>query len=135
MSTELKLTAGNATEQRVLDYLLQNASEALAEKINAGKKTLAGAIRHATEEARTMAAGSGCVCVDDDAVFSWIIHYFEEDEIKEKAKPAVRLPNGGPDAAHRNRNAPKKAKTEKPVEPVNPDPQLSLFDSIMGAGK
>jgi hypothetical protein len=33
----IKLTSNNATETRVLEYLQENASEVLAEKINAAK--------------------------------------------------------------------------------------------------
>lgn len=114
MVSLLKLTAGNQTEQRILDYLSDNASEALREKINAGKKTLAGAVRYATAEARKMADGGQCVCVDDATVFGWIVHFFEEDEVKEpkteKPKAAVRTPAGV--------KKPVKAKPEKPQGPI-----------------
>jgi hypothetical protein len=92
---ELKLTAKNATEQRVLKYLQDNASEALAEKINAGFKSISGALDYAKNRAKELAHGGGCVCVEDDTVFGWIIHYFEEGEIKEKEKkPAFTAPSG-----------------------------------------
>jgi hypothetical protein len=91
---KLKLKAENQTEQRILDYLNQNASDVLVEKINAGTKTLAGAVRYATAEAKKLGTHDGCVCVDDATVFGWIIHFFEEDEITEpkKEKAAVKLP-------------------------------------------
>lgn len=95
MSIEIKLTAKGATENKVLKYLTDNASETLAEKINAGDKTIAGALDHAKGEARKLSQGDGCVAVEDETVYGWIIHYFEESEIKEKAKkPAVTLPSG-----------------------------------------
>jgi hypothetical protein len=91
----ITLTAKNPTEQRVLDYLTANASEVLAEKINAGKKTIAGALDYAKEEARKTDDDKSCICVDDATVFGWIIHYFEEDHIEEKAKKtAAKLPAG-----------------------------------------
>lgn len=37
---KLNLQAGNAYETAVLKYLEENASDALVEKINSGKKTL-----------------------------------------------------------------------------------------------
>ncbi len=92
----LKLRAENPTEQRILEYLNQNASDVLAEKINAGTKTLAGAVRYATAEAKKLGTHDGCVCVDDATVFGWIIHFFEEDEIAEpKANKTAecRTPN------------------------------------------
>lgn len=116
MSLELvkrvKLAAGNSTEDRVLAYLEENASEVLAEKINAGKKTLAGAVRYATAEARKLADGGGCVCVDDDTVFGWIIHFFEEDEIAEPKK-------GSPMKGARTAGKAKPTKNEKP-KPAGP---------------
>ncbi len=87
MSIELKLKAENNTEERVLKYLQENASAMLAEKINAGTKTLAGAMEYAKEQARNMANGAGSICIDDETVFGWIIHFFEEDDIKEGSKP------------------------------------------------
>ena len=95
MSSEIKLIAANPTEQRVLDYLTANASEVLAEKINAGPKTIYGALEYAKGEAKKLDHEDGCVCVDDATVFGWIIHYFEEAHITEKTKaPAVKLPGG-----------------------------------------
>lgn len=138
----IKLPAGNPTEQRILDYLNENASEVLAAKINAGKKTLAGAVKYATDEARKMANGSGCVCVDDATVFGWIVHFFEEDEIEEpkaeKPKPAVRTPSGvkkakgqKTEASGQKTAAPRRRKTEdgekKPVEPKAEKPKGPIF--------
>lgn len=89
----INLTAKNPTEQRILEYLQQNASEILSEKINAGKKTLAGALDYAKGEAKKLAEDETCVCIDDATVFGWIIHYFEEDHITEEKKaPTVKLP-------------------------------------------
>lgn len=79
---KINLTANNANEQRVLDYLEANASDVLAEKINAGKKTLKGFFEYASGEARKTAV-NGCACIDDQTVFGWAVHYFEEEDIKE----------------------------------------------------
>lgn len=85
----IEMTANGPTEKRVLDYLEANASVGLVEKLNAGKKSLGGAVIFATAEAQKMAKGSGCVCVNDATVFGWIVHFFEEDEIKEPKKGAA----------------------------------------------
>ncbi len=92
---KLDLIANDVAEQRVKTYLEENASEDLAKKINEGlpvekdgktlirKKTLAGFMRYATEEARkTAEKGARGSCVDDNTVFGWAIHYFEEDAIE-----------------------------------------------------
>ena len=90
----LQLTA-TTTEERVLkEYLEQNASEVLVDKINNGvpvekdgkklisKKTLTGFMKYATDEARKQAEkGATSACLHSDIVFGWAIHYFEEDSI------------------------------------------------------
>ena len=90
----LNLTATTTEEKVLKEYLEQNASEVLADKINNGvpvekdgkklisKKTLSGFMKYATDEARKQAAkGSTCACLHSDIVFGWAIHYFEEDSI------------------------------------------------------
>lgn len=119
----LKLAAENATEQRVLDYLAKNASPVLVAKINDGKKTLAGALDYAKGEASKLAKGAGCICVDDVTVYGWIIHYFEEDTIAEKAKrTGVKLPGGV------KKTAPAPKKESQPKAAAGPI-ALELFSS------
>lgn len=122
---KLKLTTEDPTEQRVLDYLNKNASEVLAEKINAGKKTLAGALNYAKGEARKLADGGNCICVDDDTVFGWVIHFFEEDSIKEGAKKSgAKVPSGV------KKKPAKKSKPKKQAKPDSKNPLvLELFSA------
>jgi hypothetical protein len=119
---KLNLQSKSATETRVLQYLEDNASDVLAEKINAGKKTLAGALDYAKGEARKLANGEGCICVEDATVFGWIIHFFEEEHIEElKAKPAVKLPGA----------VKPKAQTPKPAKkPAAAPVQTSMFEAL-----
>lgn len=92
--TELNLKTNDSSEEKVLNYLIENASEILADKINNGvqiekdgktlinKKTLEGFMKYACEEARKQAEkGQKYACIDDATVYGWAIHYFEEDEI------------------------------------------------------
>lgn len=110
---ELNLSANTPTEQKILDYLRQNASEPLIDKINNGtpfekngkslvnKKTLSGFMKYAAEEARkTSEKGAAYACIDDSVVYGWAIHYFEEASIEgtlfnpdgTKYAPAVKKP-------------------------------------------
>lgn len=145
---KITLTANNQTEQRVLDYLQANASDVLAERINAGKKTIAGALNYAKDEARKLAEGESCLCVDDATVFGWIIHFFEEDHLEEKAKrPAVKLPGNvvvtpapAPAMSANEEIAALKKRllTLKPVKAkrkAKPEPTQSMFDALLGGGK
>ena len=90
----LNLTATTTEEKVLKEYLEENVSEILADKINNGvpvekdgkqlisRKTLAGFMKFATEEARKQAEnGATSACVHSDVVFGWAIHYFEEDSI------------------------------------------------------
>lgn len=91
----LALTAHNVPERRIKEYLERNASQVLADKINNGtpttkdgkqlimRKTLQGFFKWATTEARKLAEkGANFACVDDQTVFGWAIHYFEEEAIE-----------------------------------------------------
>ena len=141
----LNLTATTTEEKVLKEYLEQNASEVLADKINNGvqvekdgkklvsRKTLAGFMKYATEEARKQAAkGATIACLHSDIVFGWAIHYFEEDSILgtlynedgteyKAAKPATKiLP------------PPSTVATDTPTAPApKPQPkagQMSMFD-------
>ena len=140
----LQLTATTTEEKVLKEYLEQNASEVLADKINNGvpvekdgkklisQKTLAGFMKYATDEARKQATkGATSACLHSDIVFGWAIHYFEEDSILgtlynedgteyKPPKPAPKV-------------TPKPSTTvEAPVVPApKPQPkagQMSMFD-------
>ena len=141
----LHLTATTTEEKVLKEYLEQNASEVLADKINNGvpvekdgkmlisKKTLACFMKYATDEARKQAdKGATSACLHSDIVFGWAIHYFEEDSILgtlynedgteyKAAKPATKiLP------------LPSTTATDTPTAPApKPKPkarQMSMFD-------
>ena len=92
---KLNLTPQNKQEELILNYLQNNASETLADKINNGtpfekdgkpllnKKTLAGFMKYACDEAKKLAEkGANSACIDDATVYGWAIHYFEEESIE-----------------------------------------------------
>ena len=136
---ELNLKANTPSEQKILEYLQNNASETLAEKINNGtpfekdgnpllnKKTLSDFMKYACEEARkTVESGSSSACIEDSVVYGWAVHYFEEESIEgtlytldgEEYKPAVKAKN-----AQKSTYTPTSA-------PKPQNQQASLFDII-----
>ena len=143
---QINLNPTTDSQKVVKAYLEQNASDTLADKINNGvvilkdgqtlinKKTLDGFMNYATQEARKMVEkGSRCACIQDDVVFGWAIHYFEEDSIEEKlynpdgteyvvAKPTPKQKNVKKTDA-------KKSITEEPIAKLEivSGNQLSLF--------
>ena len=135
---QLNLEAKTKEQQRIKAYLEENASDILAGKINNGilikkdgkillnRKTLDGFMSFATEEARKQAEkGVRYAMVEDDIVFGWAVHFFEEDSIegtlfnedgseyKPQPKPAAKAP------------------TVKAQPKPQPKPQMSMFD-LMG---
>ena len=136
---KLNLQAVTKEEQKVKAYLEANASEVLAEKINNGvriqkdgktlinKKTLAGFMRYACDEAKKQAEkGASSACINDETVYGWAVHYFEEDSIE------GTLYNE--DGTEYKAPVPKvtaKAPTVKYTPPKpQPKPQMSMFDLL-----
>ena len=91
----LNLEATNPEHIILKDYLEQNASETLAEKINNGvliekdgrtlinKKDLTAFMNYACEEAKKQAEkGARFTCIDHATVFGWLTHFFEESSIE-----------------------------------------------------
>ena len=139
---KLNLKPQNKQEELILNYLQNNASETLADKINNGtpfekdgkpllnKKTLSGFMKYACDEARKLAEkGASSACVDDATVYGWAIHYFEEESIEgtlytidgEEYKPVVAKPKTT------------QKSTYTPTSTAKPKPQnlqFSIFDKL-----
>lgn len=135
---KLNLDAKTNEERKVKAYLEANASEILADKINNGvriqkdnktllnRKTLAGFMKFACDEAKKQAEkGAQSACIDDAVVYGWAVHYFEEDGIEGtlynengteyKIQPSIAT----------------KAPTVKYTPPKpQPKPQMSMFDLL-----
>ena len=92
---KLKLETNTEEERLIKEYLENNVSETLADKINNGtkiikdnktllnKKSLSDFMQYACEEARKLAEkGLNYACIEDKVLFGWAIHYFEEDSIE-----------------------------------------------------
>ncbi len=133
----LNLEAKTPAEQKVKAYLEQNASEVLARKINEGvkivkdgktllnKKTLAGFLKFACDEAKKQAEkGAQSACIEDAIVYGWAVHYFEEDSIE----GTLYNEDGTEYKAPMSKNAPPPTKYEPPKP--KPKPQMSIFDMM-----
>ena len=140
----LNLTATTTEEKVLKEYLEQNASEVLADKINNGvpvekdgkklvsRKTLAGFMKYATDEARKQATkGATSACLHSDIVFGWAIHYFEENSIHGTLYNEDGTEYKAPKPAPKVTPKPS-ATAEAPVVPApKPQPkagQMSMFD-------
>ena len=89
------------------------------------KKTLDGFLKFACDEAKKQAEkGASCACIDDDVVFGWAVHYFEEDTIE----GTLYSENGAeyrPEKVVRQSPAPSVS-----LPPKEEAPQMSLFDML-----
>ena len=134
---KLNLEAKTQAEQKIKAYLEANASEILAQKINHGvriqkdgktllnKKTLAGFLKYACDEAKKQAEkGAQSACIEDSVVYGWAVHYFEEDSIEgtlyNEDGTAYKAPMSKPALV------PTKYEPPKP----KPKPQMSIFDMV-----
>ena len=136
---KLNLQAITKEEQKVKAYLEANASEVLAEKINGGvriqkdgkmlinKKTLAGFMKFACDEAKKQAEkGASSACIDDDTVYGCAVHYFEEDSIE-----GTLFNEDGTEYKAPVPKVTAKAPAVKSVPPKpQPKPQMSMFDLL-----
>ena len=137
----LNLIAKGMEQEELKQYLEENASETLADKINNGvhiekdgktfinKKSLESFMDYAHEEAKKQAEkGSRYACLHSDVVFGWAIHYFEEESIIGKLynedgseykapKPVVKKTTTAPTTTY-----------TPPVVNKPQSEQLSLFD-------
>ena len=142
----LNLTATTTEEKVLKEYLEQNVSEILADKINNGvpvekdgkqlisRKTLAGFMKFATEEAKKQAeSGATSACVHSDVVFGWAIHYFEEDSIlgtlynEDGTEYKAPKPAPKPKKAATATDAPTVVSAPAPKK-QEPTGQLTMFD-------
>ena len=134
---KLNLEAKTQAEQKIKAYLEANASEILAQKINHGvriqkdgktllnKKTLAGFLKYACDEAKKQAEkGAQSACIEDSVVYGWAVHYFEEDSIE----GTLCNEDGTAYKAPMSKPAPVPTKYEPPKP--KPKPQMSIFDMV-----
>ena len=132
---KLNLETKTKEQELIKQYLEENVSEILAEKINNGvkivknnktlinKKDLNGFMNYANQEARKLAGkGSNCACIEDKVVYGWAIHYFEEDTIEGK----LYNEDGTEYKVEIKKTTPK---IETKLEPKKPEKQqATLFD-------
>ena len=140
---KLNLTAQGDNQKIILQYLEENASDVLVEKINSGTKTLQDCWNFITKCAKKEAK-DGCACIQDEVVFGWAVHFFEEDSIKpeppKKEYINQKMPNGQTVRVEAKKKTEatkcqpgKAADVWKKEQSELEKSQITLFD-LMGAG-
>lgn len=140
----LNLNANGKEQEKIKAYLENNVSEILADKINNGvqiekdgktlinKKDLTTFMAYAEEQVLKLIAenerkGRQMRCIDDSDVYSWAIHYFEEDSIEGKLYNEDGSEYKPPAPVKSTPTTP--AVTYTPPKP-QPKPQISMFDLL-----
>lgn len=123
----INLKAATDNQKLILNYLEQNASDMLVEKINNGKKTLSECWSYITGEARKRAV-SGCAVIEDREVYGWAVHFFQEDKIT--APKSSKPINNNPAPAKKKKTERKKDEKPKAHMPSSDTDQLSLFELL-----
>lgn len=142
----LDLKVNDEQQEIIKNYLQENVSDILAEKINKGiniiknntplvsKKDLDGFMEYACKRAQEQAEkGKRSAVVKDDVVFGWAIHYFEEDSIEgtlynpdgTKYEPPKTKSSCNVTASEGEASKPTVLVT---TPPVKKDIQLNMFD-------
>lgn len=79
MTTEIK-----SAKERIKDYLDERAGkdELFAKSYAKSNKNIDECYHYIVEEARKQCKDSDSICISDDVVFGWAVHYYDEDNIK-----------------------------------------------------
>ena len=87
------LRAKDGPQKIILNYLEENASDELVEKINSRYKTMDECWRFIEKQARGNSKGNSA-CFEDRVVFGWSVHFFEEEGNvePEKEETPVEIP-------------------------------------------
>lgn len=81
-------------EEIIRKYLAQRSltDSSVARNMNKPGKTIKGCCAYITEQARK-AAKNNVAMIEDDVVYGWAVHYFDEDNLKEEKQPAPSVAN------------------------------------------
>lgn len=102
---------------KIIDYLVSR--EDMNEKYLNEEKTLSDMVNYINRTAKSKSTGT-IAMFNDEEVFGWAIHYFDESNEDLKVIPVVKNAT--------KINVSSKTKIPKEKKEVKPEGQLSLFD-------
>ena len=123
------MATNNSQQDKIKAYLDKRAAEDPLFAVTYAKenKNIKDCCSYITSQAKKQAI-NGCAMIEDDVVYGWAVHYYDEDDIKVEKTSNVK--------ASVSTSAPKKTeekKTEAPKLKIKPKKkedvgQYSLFD-------
>lgn len=103
-----------------LDKMSQQDA-AFRERYNLKSKSLDDCVKYIISEAQKQREGN-CAVIDDAVVFSWAVHYYQEDELK--------IDNVRAEVTHSKETSPTKPIKPKKTTEDNNCKQLDLFADL-----
>lgn len=122
-----------ATE-RIKNYLERRAKHdtEFAKMYANPKKTLDACVQYIKECAQKQAS-NGAAFIDDDEVYGWAVHYYNEPDVAPKNDVKATMGATSEKPAPKKKSATKKAaKVERPEEVSAEDELLSELDDMLG---
>lgn len=111
-----KLKTEDKSTQRVVDYLVSHCEKvpSFKDKILNDKKSLSECWEYIKSKARKDAVGV-CAVIDDNVVFGWALHYFDEETLEDWKPKPKETPKPKP----KNKAKPKPKKEENKLAQIS----------------
>lgn len=120
-------------ENAIKNYLDKRAESdrLFAESYRKENKSIQECCKYIYSQARKIAKGDNAVGVDDDTVFGWAVHYYDEDNIKvDKVQERVEVVASPAVSAKVEQSKPQLKPQIKRKRVENNSLQLSLFGEL-----
>lgn len=117
-------------ENAIKNYLDKRAESdrLFAESYRKENKNIQECCKYIYSQARKIAKGDNAVGVDDDTVFGWAVHYYDEDDIKvEEVKERVEVATPVTTPEPTEKSIQQKSSRKKTKQEIFDERQLSLF--------
>ena len=123
MTTEFK-----SAKERIKDYLDERASkdELFAKSYAKTNKNIDECYEYIVGEARKQCKDSDSICISDDVVYGWAVHYYDEDNIN-VGRSSESKESTESNVNKKSVEANKKSSDAKKRKPARIQ-QLNLFD-------
>ena len=122
-----------AFESTIKNYLDKRAEKdsLFAVSYKKENKSIQECCKYIYSQAKKIAKGGNAVGVDDDTVFGWAVHYYDEDDIKvDKVQGRVEVVTPPAESAKVEQSKPQAKQQIKRKRVENNSLQLSLFGEL-----
>lgn len=120
------------TFENIIQSYIENRAKddsLFAETCKKANKSIKGCCKYIYAQAKNMAKGGKVIGIDDDTVFGWAVHYYDEDDIETDEVDDKSVEVSAPsETLSKPANQEKKTKRDK-KQKIN-NMQLSLFSEL-----